>query len=129
MKSSFSAIADVTNHTVRIPPAGGQWSNMPATQAKTIDGRACTVRQLLANARYTIDFYQREYAWKERQVRELIDDLADRFLDYYDTHHERSDVEDCWNNGLGNRSGCHHVARDLWNLQRSRHFNHELEGR
>ena len=101
MKSSFSAIADVTNHTVRIPPAGGQRSNMPTTQAKTIDGRACTVRQLLANARYTIDFYQREYAWKERQVRELIDDLTGRFLDFYDSDHEWSDVEDYGHYFLG----------------------------
>lgn len=101
MKSSFSAIVDVTNHTIRIPPTGGQQSSMPTTQAKTIDGRACTVRQLLENARYTIDFYQREYAWKERQVRELIDDLTGRFLDFYDSHHERSDVEDYGHYFLG----------------------------
>ena len=44
-------------------------------QAKTIDGRARTVRELLDKAKYAIDFYQREYAWQERQVRELIDDL------------------------------------------------------
>ena len=43
-------------------------------QAKTIDGRARTVRELLDKAKYAIDFYQREYAWQERQVRELIDD-------------------------------------------------------
>jgi hypothetical protein len=32
------------------------------TQPKRIDGRARTVRELLDGARYTIDFYQREYA-------------------------------------------------------------------
>ena len=36
-------------------------------QEKTIDGRARTVRELLDKAKYAIDFYQREYAWQERQ--------------------------------------------------------------
>ena len=49
-------------------------------QAKTIDGRARTVRELLDKAKYAIDLYQREYAWQERQVRELIDDLTGKFL-------------------------------------------------
>ena len=30
---------------------------------KRIEGRARTVRELLDAAKYTIDFYQREYAW------------------------------------------------------------------
>ena len=62
-------------------------------QAKTIDGRARTVRELLDKAKYTIDFYQREYAWQERQVRELIDDLTGKFLDSYESGHSRHEVE------------------------------------
>ena len=58
-----------------------------------IDGRARTVRELLDSAKYTIDFYQREYAWQERQVRELIDDLTGKFLDFYDEEHSRHEVE------------------------------------
>ena len=58
-------------------------------QAKTIDGRARTVRELLDKAKYAIDFYQREYAWQERQVRELIDDLTGKFLDSYESGHSR----------------------------------------
>ena len=50
---------------------------------KQIEGRAKTIRELLEGAKYTIDFYQREYAWGERQVRELIDDLTGKFLDFY----------------------------------------------
>jgi hypothetical protein len=57
-----------------------------------IDGRARTVRELLDGARYTIDFYQREYAWKARQVQELIDDLSGKFLDSYRPDHHREDV-------------------------------------
>ena len=62
-------------------------------QAKTIDGRARTVRELLDKAKYAIDFYQREYAWQERQVRELIDDLTGKFLDSYEAGHSRHEVE------------------------------------
>ena len=60
---------------------------------KTIDGRARTVRELLDKAKYAIDFYQREYAWQERQVRELIDDLTGKFLDSHEPGHSRHEVE------------------------------------
>ncbi len=65
----------------------------PSTHARRIDGRARTVRELLDGARYTIDFYQREYAWERRQVTELIDDLTGKFLDDYRDDHERHKVE------------------------------------
>lgn len=58
-----------------------------------IDGKARTVRELLHGARYTIDFYQREYAWQTRQVQELVDDLTGKFLDFYEPDHERREVE------------------------------------
>lgn len=60
---------------------------------KKIEGRARSIRELLHAAKYAIDFYQREYAWGERQVRELIDDLSGKFLDFYDAGHERHQVE------------------------------------
>lgn len=58
-----------------------------------IDGKAKTVRELLHGARYTIDFYQREYAWQTRQVQELLDDLTGKFLDFYEVGQDRRDVE------------------------------------
>lgn len=64
-----------------------------ADQPKSIDGRARTVRELLDKAKYAIDFYQREFAWQERQVRELIDDLTGKFLNDYDDGHARHEVE------------------------------------
>ena len=68
---------------------------------KRIEGRAKTIRELLAHSKYTIDFYQREYAWQERQVRELIDDLTGKFIDFYDAGHERYDVKDYGHYFLG----------------------------
>jgi hypothetical protein len=60
---------------------------------KRIEGRARSVRELLDSARYTLDFYQREYAWQERQVRELLDDLTGKFSDFHEECHDRGEVE------------------------------------
>jgi len=58
-------------------------------KAKSIDGRARTVREPLDKTKYAIDFCQREYAWQERQVRELVDDLTGEFLDSHEPGHSR----------------------------------------
>lgn len=60
---------------------------------REIQGEAKTVHELLSNARYGIDYYQREYRWGTKQVQELLEDLADKFLDDFDESHERSAVE------------------------------------
>lgn len=77
------------------------------TTLKTIDGRAKTVRELLDGARYTIDFYQREYAWQQRQVHELIDDLTGKFLESYQDGDERHDVAKYQHYFLGSVVICH----------------------
>lgn len=66
---------------------------MPKEPAGRIDGRARTVRELLDNAKFHIDFYQREYAWQQLQVHELIDDLTGKFIDAYEDDHARDEVE------------------------------------
>ncbi len=68
---------------------------------KGIDGRAKTVRMLMDRAKFAIDFYQREYAWEDRQVRELVDDLTNKFLDSYRPGHKRSKVKDYGHYFLG----------------------------
>lgn len=52
--------------------------------SREIDGKGRTVRELLAGRKYSIDYYQREYKWQQKQVAELIDDLAAKFLSYPD---------------------------------------------
>ena len=42
---------------------------------REILGKAKTVRELLKRVKYSIDYYQREYKWHEKQIRELVDDL------------------------------------------------------
>ena len=51
-----------------------------------------SVRELLSNVQYSIDFYQRDYKWESKQVFELISDLTERFLDSYRPVHVRSEV-------------------------------------
>ena len=80
-----------------------------------IQGNARTVRELLKGVKYTIDYYQREYKWKDKQVRELIDDLSGKFLEEYQVEHTREKVEEIHilrgqnsltvKNGKGGKSG------------------------
>lgn len=59
---------------------------------REILGKAKTVRELLKGVKYSIDYYQREYKWHEKQMRELVDDLSDKFLEEYQVGHERAKV-------------------------------------
>lgn len=61
-------------------------------RSREIDGKGKTVRELLAGRKYSIDYYQREYKWHSKQVTELIDDLAAKFLESYEPGHERDAV-------------------------------------
>jgi uncharacterized protein with ParB-like and HNH nuclease domain len=57
-----------------------------------IGSKAKTIRELLKGVKYSVDSYQREYKWQDRQIRELIQDLSDRFLSDYRPEHERKHV-------------------------------------
>lgn len=57
-----------------------------------IVGEAKTVRKLLKGEKYSIDYYQREYKWGEKQARELIDDLTGKFLEEYQPTHARKKI-------------------------------------
>ncbi len=59
---------------------------------RDILGKAKTVRELLKGVKYSIDYYQREYNWGEKQARELIDDLTGKFLEDYQPGHSRKQV-------------------------------------
>lgn len=61
-------------------------------QSREIDGKGRTVRELLAGRKYSIDYYQREFKWRPKQVHELLEDLAAKFVESYEDSHERSAV-------------------------------------
>jgi len=48
-----------------------------------IDARNQNLSQLLANQRYAVDYYQREYRWQTKNIQELLEDLTSRFQDTY----------------------------------------------
>jgi hypothetical protein len=74
--------------------------SVPRT-SREIDGKGRTVRELLANRKYSIDYYQREYKWQHKHVADLIDDLTGKFLESYEQGDERSAVGDYHHYFLG----------------------------
>ena len=60
---------------------------------KKIDGSPKNLKQLLQNTKYSIHYYQREYMWQRKHIEELINDLTSEFLEYYESGHERKEVE------------------------------------
>jgi hypothetical protein len=60
---------------------------------RKIAGDAKSIRALLSGAKYGIDYFQREYRWQEKQIAELLTDLANKFLEDFAPSHERSAVE------------------------------------
>jgi len=58
---------------------------------KKIIGKEKSLFDLLARKKYTIHYYQREFRWGKKQLEELIEDLTDEFLEYYDQEHNRKD--------------------------------------
>lgn len=57
-----------------------------------IQAKTRSVRELLSDTKYGIDYYQREYKWQKKQMEELITDLTSAFLEEYLPTHERKDV-------------------------------------
>jgi len=47
---------------------------------QNIEGVDKTLEVLLSGAAFGIDYYQREYRWKRKQLQELVDDLHGQFL-------------------------------------------------
>ncbi|MEX2210024.1 MAG: DUF262 domain-containing protein [Patescibacteria group bacterium] len=61
---------------------------------REIHGDAKTVRDLLKGVKYSIDYYQREYKWGGKQLRELIDDLSGKFLEVHKPGNDRKKVSE-----------------------------------
>lgn len=56
-----------------------------------IRSEAKSIRELLSK-RYIVQYYQREYSWKTKQIQELIDDLTTAFFLNYSKDHTQRDV-------------------------------------
>lgn len=60
---------------------------------KEIKAVAKTIREILKDQRYSIDYYQREYRWQQKQVEELMEDLTEQFLNSYSSGDIREMVQ------------------------------------
>lgn len=60
---------------------------------KEIRGDSKNIRALLGGAKFSVDYYQREYRWENKHIGELIDDLSEKFLESYEAGDDRSKVE------------------------------------
>ncbi|PYQ92709.1 MAG: hypothetical protein DMG02_00320 [Acidobacteria bacterium] len=76
-------------------------STRSTSVSREIDGKGRTVRELLAGRKYSIDYYQREYKWQQKQVAELLDDLANKFLESHEEGNDRSAVAEYGHYFLG----------------------------
>jgi uncharacterized protein with ParB-like and HNH nuclease domain len=66
-----------------------------------IEATDTNINQLLKGQKFFIDYFQREYRWEEKHIKQLIEDLTDTFLKSYREEHKRSDVEKYQNYYLG----------------------------
>ena len=58
-----------------------------------IEANDRTVREILENQKYVVDYYQREYNWGQPHIEQLVTDLCNAFLENYQPSHLRPDVE------------------------------------
>lgn len=58
-----------------------------------IEANDRTVREILENQKYVVDYYQREYNWEQSHIEQLVTDLCNAFLENYQPSHQRPDVE------------------------------------
>jgi hypothetical protein len=66
---------------------------MQALASKDIEVNPLSLRRLFESSFYTIDVYQREYAWGEEEVRTLVTDLREAFDDWSDVREYRRKPE------------------------------------
>jgi uncharacterized protein with ParB-like and HNH nuclease domain len=57
-----------------------------------IDAINTNINKLLKDQKFFIDYFQREYRWQEKHIKQLIEDLTDTFLRSYKDGDERHDV-------------------------------------
>lgn len=58
-----------------------------------IKGQDRCVQDLFSSGSYGIDYYQREYKWRPKQLQELVEDLTGRFLENYQEGDQASAVQ------------------------------------
>lgn len=66
-----------------------------------IEATDTCINKLLKDQKFYIDYFQREYRWKEKHIKQMIEDLSSTFLKSYKSSDKRSDVGKYQNYYLG----------------------------
>ncbi len=61
---------------------------------RIVDAKPKSVWEVLAQKKYTLDYYQREYLWETKHMQKFIADLTEKFLESYKTADPRSKVKE-----------------------------------
>lgn len=65
---------------------------MNATENKKIRAKEYSLKDILSNNKYSIDYFQREYRWQKENIEQLIDDLYSAFRNDFRPEHKTKDV-------------------------------------
>jgi len=66
-----------------------------------IEAHHRNISEILSSVKYTVDYFQREYSWQEKHVRQLVEDLTSAFLHEYSNGDSRAKGETYNNYYLG----------------------------
>ena len=66
-----------------------------------IEATDTSIKSLLKDKKFYIDYFQREYRWEEKHMKLLVEDLTTTFLKSYNEKHRRADVANYQNYYLG----------------------------
>ena len=51
-----------------------------------------TLKKILSGRRFTVDYFQREYRWGQKQIEQMLSDFQGTFEEYYDPSHDITEV-------------------------------------
>lgn len=74
---------------------------MSSNLKNKIEATDTSINSLLKDQKFYIDYFQREYRWKEKHIKLLIEDLTTTFLKSYSKTDERSAIANYQNYYLG----------------------------
>ncbi len=74
---------------------------MSSNLKNKIDATHTSINSLLKDQKFCIDYFQREYRWKEKHIKLLIEDLTTTFLKSYRRTDKRSSIANYQNYYLG----------------------------
>ena len=66
-----------------------------------IEATDTSISKLLKEQKFFIDYFQREYRWQEKHIKQLVEDLTTTFVKSYKNGDKRSEVANYQNYYLG----------------------------